>query len=59
MWTRKISKAFKTQVYALPFHGRTIGAWNRLLLSRDTEAIKAALYETFGITDADSTALVE
>lgn len=52
-------EAFKVRVYALPFHGKTIGAWNRLLSSRNTDAIKAALRDAFGITDADSTVLVE
>lgn len=52
-------EAFKARVYALPFHGRTIGAWNRLLLSRNVDAIKTALHDTFGITDADGSELVE
>jgi len=52
-------ETFKKQVYALPFHGRSIGTWRRLLLSRKDEAIKAALHKTFNITDADSTTLVE
>lgn len=52
-------EAFKARVYALPFHGRTVGAWNRLLSSRNDDAIKTALRDAFGITDADSTELVE
>jgi hypothetical protein len=56
---QKDIEAFKANVYALTFHGRTIGDWNRLLLSRNVQAIKIALRDTFGIADADGTALVE
>lgn len=52
-------EAFKNRVYASPFHGKTIGEWNRLLASRGTAAIQEALRDAFGITDADSTVLVE
>lgn len=46
-------ESFKQRVHNAQFHGRTIGAWNRLL-SRGNEAeIKAALAATFNIIDSD------
>ena len=44
-------EAFKTRVHGTVFHGKTIGAWNRLLSRGTEESVKAALAETFQIVD--------
>lgn len=44
-------EAFKERVYATEFHGRTIGAWNRLLSSGDEDLIKRELEARFNIRD--------
>jgi hypothetical protein len=44
-------EAFKDKIYATRYHGRTVGAWNRLL-SRGSDAdMRAALAERFDIRD--------
>lgn len=45
---------FANSIYAMDFHGMTIGKWNMLLASRDEGAIKAALAERFDIKDVDA-----
>lgn len=50
----KTVEAFAKSIYAMDYHGRTIGQWNTLLSSRNETAIKAALTEKFGITDVDA-----
>ena len=47
-------EAFAASIYAMDYHGKTIGEWNTLLSSRNETAIKAALAEKFGITDVDA-----
>lgn len=44
-------EAFKDRVYKTHFHGRSIGAWNRLLSKGDDELIKRELEERFDIRD--------
>jgi hypothetical protein len=44
-------ETFKTHVYETPFHGKTIGEWNRLLSRGTDEAIKQALAKRFNIRD--------
>lgn len=44
-------EAFKDRVYKTNFHGRSIGAWNRLLSKGDEELIKRELEERFDIRD--------
>ena len=44
-------EAFKTRVYDTEFHGRTIGAWNRLLSKGDENVIRQELAERFNIRD--------
>lgn len=45
---------FAQSIYAMDFHGMTIGQWNTLLASRNEVAIKAALAERFDIKDVDA-----
>lgn len=47
-------EAFAASIYAMNYHGKTIGEWNSLLSSRNETAIKVALAENFGITDVDA-----
>ena len=42
---------FKTRVHGSTFHGKTIGAWNRLLSSGSEEAVKFAMAQTFKVVD--------
>lgn len=42
---------FKDRVYKTEFHGRSIGAWNRLLAKGDEDAIRRELADRFGIRD--------
>lgn len=44
-------EAFKDRVYGTEFHGRTIGAWNRLLSKGDENVIRHELAERFDIRD--------
>lgn len=44
-------EAFKVRVYGTEFHGRTIGAWNRLLSKGDEDLIKRELEARFNIRD--------
>jgi hypothetical protein len=44
-------EAFKDRVYSTEFHGRTIGAWNRLLSRGNEEVIKHELEARFNIRD--------
>ena len=44
-------EAFKKRVYGTEFHGRTVGAWNRLLSTGGEELIGQALVELFEIGD--------
>jgi len=44
-------EAFKNRVHNSTFHGRTIGAWNRLLSKGDEDLIKRALEASFNIRD--------
>lgn len=44
-------EAFKDRVYRTTFHGRTIGAWNRLLSKGDENVIRRELAERFDIRD--------
>lgn len=44
-------EAFKNRVYGTEFHGRTIGAWNRLLSKGDENVIRQELAERFDIRD--------
>lgn len=44
-------EAFKERVYGTTFHGRTIGAWNRLLSRGDEAVIKRELEARFNIRD--------
>ena len=44
-------EAFKDRVYGTTFHGRTIGAWNRLLSKGDEAVIKHELETRFDIRD--------
>ena len=44
-------EAFKDRVYGTEFHGRTIGAWNRLLSRGDENVIRHELAERFDIRD--------
>jgi hypothetical protein len=44
-------EAFKDRVYKTKFHGRNIGAWNRLLSKGDEELIRQELAERFNICD--------
>ena len=46
-------EAFKDRVYGTEFHGRTIGAWNRLLSKGDDNVIRHELAERFDIRDKD------
>lgn len=48
-------EAFANSIYAMEYHGKKIGAWNRLLASGDDEQIKKALADQFDIRDVDST----
>jgi len=45
---------FAESVYAMDYHGMTIGQWNDLLASGKVSEIKAALAEKFGIADIDA-----
>lgn len=47
-------ETFAESVYAMDYHGMTIGQWNTLLASGKDAAIKKALSERFGITDVDA-----
>ena len=42
---------FKDRVYKTEFHGRSIGAWNRLLSKGDKELIRRELAASFSIRD--------
>jgi len=44
-------EAFKNRVHNTTFHGRTIGAWNRLLSRGDENLIKRTLEASFNIRD--------
>lgn len=44
-------EAFKERVYGTTFHGRTIGAWNRLLSRGEEAVIKRELEARFNIRD--------
>ena len=44
-------EAFKDRVYKTEFHGRSIGAWNRLLSKGDEELIRRELADRFDIRD--------
>jgi hypothetical protein len=44
-------EAFKDRVYGTEFHGRSIGAWNRLLSKGDENVIRHELAERFNIRD--------
>jgi len=44
-------EAFKDRVYKTEFHGRSIGAWNRLLSKGDEDLIRRELAERFNIRD--------
>ena len=44
-------EAFKDRVYKTVFHGRTIGAWNRLLSKGDDDLIRRELANRFDIRD--------
>lgn len=44
-------EAFKRRVYNTVFHGRTIGAWNRMLSKGDEDSIKRELELQFAIRD--------
>lgn len=44
-------EAFKDRIYHTTFHGRTIGAWNRLLSKGDEDLICRELAERFNIRD--------
>jgi len=44
-------EAFKDRVYKTMFHGRSIGAWNRLLSKGDEDLIRRELAEHFKIRD--------
>lgn len=45
-------EAFKNQIYNTQFHGKTIGAWNRLLSQGSEDVIRQELAERLQITDA-------
>lgn len=45
---------FAKVIYAMDYHGMTIGQWNTLLASGNEDAIKRALAERFSITDVDA-----
>ncbi|MFQ6573200.1 hypothetical protein [Pseudomonas sp. UM16] len=51
-------EAFAKSIYAMEYHGMTIGQWNKLLRGMKTEkgtaALKTALTEKFGIQDVDA-----
>lgn len=44
-------EAFKEHVYKTEFHGRSIGAWNRLISKGDDSVVRRALAELFNIRD--------
>lgn len=44
-------EAFKDRVYKTEFHGRSIGAWNRLLSKGDDDMIRRDLAERFNVRD--------
>lgn len=44
-------EAFKDRVYKREFHGRSIGAWNRLLSKGDDDMIRRDLAERFNVRD--------
>lgn len=48
---------FKRRVHNTIFHGKTIGAWNKLLSKGNESEILIALADTFGITDDGETAV--
>ncbi|EIK0049897.1 hypothetical protein LJS53_003417 [Salmonella enterica] len=48
---------FKTRVHNTRFHGKTIGAWNKLLSKGNESEILIALSDTFGISDDGDTAV--
>lgn len=52
-------EAFKSQVMAFKFKGRTIGEWTRMLFRDDPELVKTEFSERFGITDQDSQVLLQ
>lgn len=45
-------EAFKNQIYNTQLHGKTIGAWNRLLSQGSEDVIRQELAERLQITDA-------
>lgn len=45
---------FSKVIYAMDYHGMTIGQWNTLLASGNEDVIKKALAENFNITDVDA-----
>lgn len=51
-------EAFKTRIHSTVYHGRTIGAWNRLLSNGTEDAILNALADSFNIRD-EGQAVVE
>jgi len=51
-------EAFKERIYNTTFHGRTIGAWNRLLSKGNEDVIRRELAERFNIRD-DGAPVVE
>lgn len=44
-------EAFKKRIYAVQFHGKTIGEWNRFLSKADEESIRIELEKRFNIVD--------
>ena len=44
-------EAFKDRVYKTTFHGRSIGAWNKLLSKGDDDLVRRELAERFNIRD--------
>lgn len=50
---------FKTSIYRLNFHGKTVGEWNKLLGSKGRdEEIRTALQEHLGIREEDAEELL-
>ena len=45
-------EAFKKKIYGTELHGKTIGAWNRLLSQGSEDVIRQELAERLQITDA-------
>lgn len=50
-------EAFKDRVYKTNFHGRSIGAWNRLLSKGDEDLIRIELAKHFDIRDEGQTVI--